>query len=439
MGEHHDAMAAEAVEFCRSLIRIDSTNTGDPATTGDGESRCAEYIQSLLAETGLECQWVEKVPGRGNIVVRMKGRDPDAAALLVHGHTDVVPADVIDWTVDPFSGEVKDGFIWGRGAVDMKDMVAMTVAAVRQLRRENFVPRRDIVFAFVADEEIAGEFGAGFLVDEHPDLFHGVTEAIGEIGGFSLQLNEDLRIYLLGVAEKGVAWATLTARGTTGHGSIVPNEANAVARLSAALAHISSYEWPVVRSASITALAEQLGEVLGRPLDLDRLDEELGSLGSLAAMLRPGLRSSTVPTQFHAGYQTNVVPGTATATVDCRIAPGTDDEFKEQFMELLGPGIEVSWSEGRSLEAPANGPLLDAMKAAITAVDPAGRGLPFVISGATDAKAFSRLGINCYGFSPLRLPADFDFAGMFHGIDERVPVTALQAGTRILHRFLSAQ
>jgi acetylornithine deacetylase/succinyl-diaminopimelate desuccinylase-like protein len=439
VGEQHEAMAAEAVEFCRQLIRIDSTNTGDPATTGDGESRCATYIRSLLAETGLECHWLEKVAGRGNLVVRMEGSDPAAPALLVHGHTDVVPADVADWTVDPFSGEVKDGFIWGRGAVDMKDMVAMTVAAVRQLRREGFVPQRDIVFAFVADEEIAGEFGAGFLVDEHPELFRGVTEAIGEIGGISLQLREDLRVYLLGVAEKGVAWATLTARGTTGHSSIVPNEANAVARLSAALARISSHEWPLVLGSSASALVEQLGEALGRPLDVERLDDELASLGPLAAMLRPGLRTSTAPTQFHAGYKTNVVPGTATATVDCRIAPGTDDEFKEQFLALLGPGIDVAWEEGRSLEAPARGALLDAMRAAITAVDPAGRGVPFVISGATDAKAFSRLGISCYGFSPLRLPENFDFAGMFHGIDERVPVTALQAGTRILHRFLAAQ
>ncbi|MHC6222388.1 M20/M25/M40 family metallo-hydrolase [Arthrobacter sp. MMS24-S77] len=203
MGEHHDAMAAEAVEFCSTLIRIDSTNTGDPATTGDGELRCAEYIQSLLAEFGLEGQLLEKAPGRGNLVVRMKGSEPEAPALLVHGHTDVVPANIADWTVDPFSGEVKDGFVWGRGAVDMKDMVAMTVAAVRQLRRENFVPKRDIVFAFVADEEIAGEFGAQFLVGEHSELFHGVTEAIGEIGGFSLQLRDDLRLYLLGVAEKG--------------------------------------------------------------------------------------------------------------------------------------------------------------------------------------------------------------------------------------------
>jgi acetylornithine deacetylase/succinyl-diaminopimelate desuccinylase-like protein len=439
VGEQHDAMAAEAVEFCSTLIRIDSTNTGDPATTGDGESRCAEYVQSLLADFGLEGQLLEKAPGRGNLVVRMKGSDPEAPALLVHGHTDVVPAHVADWTVDPFSGEVKDGFVWGRGAVDMKDMVAMTVAAVRQLRRENFVPQRDIVFAFVADEEIAGEFGAQFLVDEHPGLFHGVTEAIGEIGGFSLQLRDELRLYLLGVAEKGVAWATLTAHGTTGHGSIVPNESNAVARLSSALGRISEHKWPVVQSASLSALVEQLGEALGRPLDSERLDDELASLGLLAAMLLPGLRTSAVPTQFHAGYKTNVVPGTATATVDCRIAPGTDDEFKAQFMELLGPGIEVSWEEGRSLESPARGTLLDAMQAAITAVDPGGKALPFVMSGATDAKAFSQLGIHCYGFSPLRLPEGFDFAGMFHGIDERVPVTAIHAGTRILHRFLSAQ
>lgn len=437
-------MDEEAVEICRELIRIDSTNTGDPATTGDGESRCAALIRELLADVGLQGSWHEKAPGRGNLVVRIKGSDLLAPALLVHGHTDVVPAEVEDWSVDPFSGELKDGCIWGRGAVDMKDMLAMTVAAVRQLRRDGFVPRRDIVLAFVADEEIAGERGAAFLVEEHPELFDGVTEAIGEIGGFSLQLpaaqaGADLRLYLLGVAEKGVAWATLTAHGSTGHGSIVPNPANAVARLSAALARIAGHEWPLVRSASLTAMVAGLESALGRRLDPDRLDDELAALGPLAAMLLPGLRTTTAPTQFHAGYKTNVVPGTAVATVDCRIAPGTDDAFKEQFMELVGPGIEVSWEDGRSLEAPAEGTLLDGMRQAVTAVDPAGCAVPFVISGATDAKAFSRLGIDCYGFSPLRLPEGFDFAAMFHGIDERVPVSALQAGTRILHRFLAAQ
>ncbi len=439
MEERYSRMAAEAVEICRELIRIDSTNTGDPATTGDGESRCAALLRELLADVGLRGELLEKVPGRGNLVVRIKGSEPGAPALLVHGHTDVVPADPDDWSVDPFSGELRDGCIWGRGAVDMKDMVAMTVAAVRQLRREGFVPRRDIVLAFVADEEVAGEHGAAFLVEEHPDLFSGVTEAIGEVGGFSLEVAAELRLYLLGVAEKGVAWATLTANGSTGHGSIVPNQDNAVARLSAALARIAGHQWPLVHSGTVTAMVAGLESALGRPLDPDRLDDELASLGPLAAMLLPGLRTTTAPTQFHAGYKTNVVPGTAVATVDCRIAPGTDDAFKEQFMELVGPGIEVSWEEGRSLEAPAEGALLDCMREAITAVDPEGHGLPFVISGATDAKAFSRLGINCYGFSPLRLPAGFDFAAMFHGIDERVPVSALQAGTRILLRFLAAQ
>lgn len=439
MRENLDEMAAEAVDICRRLIRIDSTNTGDPATTGDGESRCAALIRELLADVGLRGDWLEKVPGRGNLVVRVKGSDSGAPALLVHGHTDVVPAEAADWSVDPFSGELKDGFIWGRGAVDMKDMLAMTVASLRRLCRDGFVPRRDIVFAFVADEEIGAEHGAQFLVDEHPELFHGVTEAIGEVGGFSLQVRDELRLYLLGVAEKGIAWATLTAHGSTGHGSIVPNADNAVARLSAALARLAAHEWPLVMSGPVAAMVAALEEALGRPLDTDRLDDELASLGPLAPMLLPGLRTSTAPTQFHAGYKTNVVPGTATATVDCRIAPGTDEAFKARFMDLLGPGIDVMWEDGRSVTAPAHGALLDGMKAAITAEDPAGVGIPFVMSVATDAKAFSQLGINCYGFSPLRLPAGFDFAAMFHGIDERVPVSALQAGTRILHRFLAAQ
>lgn len=439
MVDNHGTMANEAVQFCSELIRIDSTNTGDPATMGDGESRCAGYIRTLLEDAGLATEWHERAPGRGNLLLRLRGSNPGLPALLVHGHTDVVAASTDDWSVDPFSGLIRDGFVWGRGAVDMKDMLAMTVAALRQMARDSFTPQRDIVVAFVADEEVDGGYGAQFLVDEHPELFRGVSEAIGEIGGFSLELDPDRRLYLLGTAEKGVAWATLSAAGTTGHGSIVPNAGNAVAQLAQAVARIAAHEWPIVWSDSITALVDALGQAIGRPLDTARIEEELDALGPLAAMLRPGLRTTTAPTQLHAGYQTNVVPGIATATVDCRIAPGADDQFKAQFMELVGPDIDVSWEEARSLEAPASAGILAGMQAAITAVDPGGTGIPFVISGATDAKAFTRLGIHCYGFSPLRLPKGFDFAAMFHGIDERVPVEALRAGTRILHRFLTSQ
>ncbi|WP_427015379.1 M20/M25/M40 family metallo-hydrolase [Pseudarthrobacter sp. P1] len=439
MVDNHSPMAEEAVEFCSDLIRIDSTNTGDPATTGDGESRCADYIRALLEDAGLATEWYEKAPGRGNLVLRIRGSNPALPALLVHGHTDVVAATTGGWTVDPFAGLIKDGCVWGRGAVDMKDMLAMTVATLRQMARDSFTPQRDIVVAFVADEEVDGGHGAQFLVDEHPELFRGVSEAIGEIGGFSLELDPDRRLYLLGTAEKGVAWATLSAAGTTGHGSIVPNAENAVARLAQAVARIAAHEWPIVWSESITALVDALGDAIGRPLDTSRIEAELDALGPLAAMLLPGLRTTTAPTQFQAGYKTNVVPGGATATVDCRIAPGADEAFKAAFLQLVGPGIDVAWEEAPSLEAPANAGILAGMRAAIAAVDPGGTGIPFVISGATDAKAFTRLGIHCYGFSPLRLPAGYDFAAMFHGIDERVPLDALRAGTRILHRFLTSQ
>lgn len=429
-------MQDEAVRFCAELIRIDSTNTGDPATTGDGESRCASLIESWLApHPGTR---LERAPGRANLVVRIPGRRPELPALLVHAHTDVVPADPARWSVDPFAGEIRDGCVWGRGAVDMKDMIGMLVAAVRQLDREGHRPKRDIVLAFVADEEVEGSYGMGYLVDEHPEVFAGVSEAIGEVGGFSVTVPRG-RAYTIGIAEKGIAWATLRARGTEGHGSMVPNRENAVARLVAALARIAAHEWPVSLDRTATSVLGALERLLGRELDPEHLEEALAPLGPVAAMFSNAFQTTSAPTQLRAGSKTNTVPGEAVATVDCRIAPGRDAEFRRVFAELVGPGIDVEWETGPSVSAPFDAPLVADMRRAVEAVDPGAMTLPFTTGGATDAKSLSRLGITCYGFAPLRLPEAFDFPGSFHGIDERVPVEALRAGSMILREFLRAQ
>ena len=433
------AMAAEAVALTRALIRIDSTNTGDPRTTGDGESRCARLIEEQLAEVGLTGTWYERTPGRGNLVVRVAGSDPGAGALLVHGHTDVVPAALEDWSVDPFAAQLRDGCVWGRGAVDMKHMLGMTVAAVRRMAREGSVPVRDLVLAFVADEEVDSSDGMAFLVEQHPEAFAGVTEAVGECGGHTVALDPQRRVYTVGVGEKAVGWATLRARGTTGHGSSTPNAENAVARVAAAVDRIAQHEWPVVVGEGVGAFLDALEGLLGRPLDRTRLDEELAALGPVAASMGAVLRTTTAPTSFHAGYKENVVPGEATATVDCRIPPGAEDAFAEVFAGLVGDGVEVSWLSAPAVGVPAPFGLLDAVARAVDEADPGAAVLPIVSSGVTDAKALSRLGIECYGFSPLPLPTEFDFAGMFHGVDERVPVAGVEAGAVLLHRFLRAQ
>ncbi|WP_427870805.1 M20/M25/M40 family metallo-hydrolase [Leucobacter luti] len=439
-------MDAEAVAFARDLIRIDSTNSGNPATIGDGETRCAELVRGWLAEgpggpegpAGHAGSWFERRPGRGNLVIRIPGTEPDLPALLCHAHTDVVPADPAQWSFDPFGGEIIDGELCGRGAVDMKNTAGMLVAAVRQLGREGWRPRRDVVLAFVADEEVAGEDGMAFLVEQHPEVFAGVSEAIGELGGFSVE-GPWGREYTICIGEKGVAWATLRATGAEGHGSMIPNRENAAARLVAALARITAHEWPIELGEAALTVRRALEERLGREIDLADAARELAPLGSVAGLFSTAFATTSALTQVHAGSKTNTVPGEATATVDCRIAPGGDAEFMRVFAELVGPDIEVTWEIGPSVSAPFDAPLVADMTAAIAAVDPGTTILPYMTSAATDAKALVPLGIRCYGFSPLRLPRGYDFPGMFHGIDERVPVTALHAGARILREFFLRQ
>lgn len=428
----------EAVSITADLIRIDSTNTGDPTTIGDGESRCAELIRSLLAESGWTADWFERTAGRGNLVIRIAGSDPSQPALLFHAHTDVVPADAALWSADPFGGAIRDGELWGRGAVDMKNMIGMLLAALRSLASEGWRPRRDIVLAFVADEEVDGAYGMAYLVDEHPEVFSGVTEAIGELGGFSFETPRG-RHYAVGIGEKGVAWATLRATGPEGHGSLIPNSRSAVARLAAALDRIASHDWPLAEGGATGTVLTHLSTCLGTDVDPLDLDHELASLGPVAPLFSAAFRTTSAPTQVHAGSKTNTVPGSATATVDCRITPGYEDEFHRIFAELVGPGIEVSWEAAPSVTAAYGTELTSAMARAVAAIDPGATTVPYVTAAATDAKSLARLGIACYGFTPLRLPTSFDFPGRFHGIDERVPVSALESGALILRELLSTQ
>lgn len=428
-------MQDEVVQFCSELIRIPSVNTGDPATIGDGEARAARYIQSKLEEVGYRTAYAESTPGRGNVVCRLEGADPDRGALLVHGHVDVVPADPAEWQVDPFSGAIQDGYVWGRGAVDMKDMVAMTLAVARAFKRSGTVPPRDVIFAFVSDEEAGGRYGAEWLVDHHPEWFAGATEAISEVGGFSISVGGDRRAYLVAAAEKGLAWATLRATGRAGHGSMT-NHDNAVTRIAEAVARLGRHEFPIRRTATVDAFLAAMTELTGIEFPDEDLEGAVAKLGPISMALSATLRNTANPTMLAAGYKANVIPSHAEATVDCRVLPGSEETFKREVAEIVGDGIEIDWQLAPPLEYPFEGPLVDAMRAAIVAEDPSGHPVPYMLFGGTDNKAFSRLGIAGYGFSPLRLPADLDFAALFHGVDERVPIDALTFGTRVLDRLL---
>ncbi|MFE5818442.1 M20/M25/M40 family metallo-hydrolase [Streptomyces sp. NPDC056479] len=426
----------EVVDLCRELIQIDTSNYGDHS--GPGERKAAEYVAEKLAEVGLEPQIFESHPGRASTVARIQGEDPSRPALLIHGHTDVVPANAVDWTHHPFSGEVADGCVWGRGAVDMKDMDAMTLAVVRDRLRSGRRPPRDIVLAFLADEEAGGKFGARFLVDKHPGLFEGVTEAISEVGGFSFTVNEQRRLYLIQTAEKGMHWMKLTVAGTAGHGSMIHRD-NAITELSEAVARLGRHTFPVRVTKTTRAFLDELGDALGTELDPENMEGTLARLGGIAKLIGATLSNTANPTQLGAGYKVNVIPGEATAHVDGRFLPGFEEEFLADLDKILGPKVRrEDVHADKAVETSFDGALVDAMQSALVAEDPAAKAIPYMLSGGTDAKSFDDLGIRGFGFAPLKLPPELDFAGMFHGVDERVPVDGLKFGVRVLDRFIDA-
>ncbi|MEH0417258.1 M20/M25/M40 family metallo-hydrolase [Streptomyces sp. B21-083] len=423
----------EVVSFTSDLIRIDTTNHGG----GDCQERpAAEYAAALLAETGLEPTLLERTRGRTNVVARIEGTDPSADALLLHGHLDVVPARADDWSVHPFSGEIRDGVVWGRGAVDMKNMDAMILAVVRHWARQGVRPRRDIVLAFTADEEDSAADGSEFLAAEHPELFDGCTEGVGESGAFTFHDGDGRHLYPIAAGERGTAWLRLTARGRAGHGSKV-NHSNAVTRLAAAVARIGAHEWPLRLTPTVEAALTRLAAVYGVEPGLDDVDGLLTKLGPAARLVEATVRNSANPTMLNAGYKVNVVPGEAVAYVDGRFLHGCEDEFRTTLDELTGP--DVTWEfhhRSVALQAPVDSPTYARMRAAVEEFAPEGHVVPYCMSGGTDAKQFSRLGITGYGFAPLKLPEGLDYQALFHGVDERVPVEALHFGARVLDRFL---
>ncbi|MGI8760295.1 MAG: M20/M25/M40 family metallo-hydrolase [Jatrophihabitantaceae bacterium] len=422
----------EVVDLLADLIRIDTSNPTRP------ERPAAEWVAAKLDEVGIVSQIIEAEPGRASTLARIEGSDSSRAPLLIHGHLDVVPADAGEWSVDPFAGEIRDGYVWGRGAIDMKDMDAMVLALVREWARTGRKPPRDIVLAFVSDEEAGGRQGAHYLVDHHRDLFADCSEAISEVGGFSITLDASTRLYLIQTAEKGINWLRLRATGRPGHGSMVHDD-NAVTRLAAAVSRIGAHEFPIVFTDTVRATIEGIAEVTGMALDPDQVDRWLPKLGGAARMIGATIRNTANPTMLEAGYKANVIPSRAEATVDARFLPGEEDSLLAAIDELIGDDVVREFLvRDIAVETSFDGALVDAMSAALRAEDPGAHPLPYLMSGGTDAKSFSTLGMRCFGFSPLLLAPELDFMSLFHGIDERVPVDGLKFGVRVLDRLLAS-
>ena len=430
---HMSAVEDDAIKICQELIRIPSVNFGEGR--GD-EAAVAAYIVKSLAEVGIEAKIYESAPNRCNVIARIKGSDANRPGLVVHGHIDVVPANADDWSVDPFGGEIKDGMIWGRGAVDMKNVDAMILAIVRDWSRRGYQPTRDIVLAFFADEEAGMTYGSRYMSAKHPEVFAGCSEAISEVGGFSVTVADGKRLYLVEAAQKGIHWMKLTAQGRAGHGSMM-NDENALTLLTEAVAKIGRYEWPQRYTQTVKDLFREVARITGKAYDEKDLRPLLKEIGSTARMIGATLQNTANPTMLEAGYKANVIPGSASAVIDGRFLPGYEQELNETVRSIIGPDILIETiSHDISLEVDFNSPLVEAMKAALLREDPEGIPVPYMMSGGTDNKALSELGIVGYGFSPLRLPTDLDFMSLFHGVDERVPVEGIRFGVRVLADFL---
>ena len=423
----------ETITLCQEMIRIPSVNHGE----GQGnEKAMAEYVASKLAEVGIKSELIETAPNRVNVVAKIEGADKSRPGLVLHGHIDVVPANASDWSVDPFSGLIKDGFIWGRGAVDMKDMDAMILATVRMWQRTGYKPPRNILLVFFADEEAGSNYGSRWLVKHRPEIFDGYSEAVSEVGGFSVTITGEHRLYLIEAAQKGIQWMKLTAKGTAGHGSFI-NQDNAVTKVADAVSRIGAYEWPQLETKTSSFFFRKIAELTGEKYDPKNVKPLLHHLGDAVKMLGATISNTANPTMLEAGYKVNVIPQSASAMVDGRFLPGHEDQLQETIKKLAGDEIEIEvLTRDIALEVEFAGPLVKAMCDAISSEDSAGIPVPYLMSGGTDNKALHDLGIVGYGFSPLKLPKDLDFFALFHGVDERVPIDGLKFGVRVLYEFL---
>jgi acetylornithine deacetylase/succinyl-diaminopimelate desuccinylase-like protein len=423
----------ETITLCQEMIRIPSVNHGE----GQGDEKAmAEYVASKLAEVGIESELIETAPNRVNVVAKVDGADQSRPGLVLHGHIDVVPANAADWSVDPFSGVIKDGFIWGRGAVDMKDMDAMILATVRMWQRIGYKPPRNILLVFFADEEAGSNYGSRWLVKHRPEIFDGYSEAVSEVGGFSITITGEHRLYLIEAAQKGIQWMKLTAKGTAGHGSFI-NQDNAVTKVADAVSRIGAYEWPQLETKTSSFFFRKIAELTGDKYDPKNVKPLLRHLGDAVKMLGATISNTANPTMLEAGYKVNVIPQSASAMVDGRFLPGHENQLQETVRKLAGDDIEIEiLTRDIALEVEFAGPLVKAMCDAISGEDSAGIPVPYLMSGGTDNKALHDLGIVGYGFSPLKLPKDLDFFSLFHGVDERVPIDGLKFGVRVLYEFL---
>ncbi len=429
------AVTAEAVRHLQDLLRIDTTNPPG------NELAAAEYLAGVLRAEGYDPIVLEAAPQRGNLIARLKG-DGSLPPLLLYTHLDVVPAEPEHWTHLPFAGEVADGFVWGRGALDMKSVAAMQLMTMLLFKRNSVSLKRDVIFAATADEEIDSDVGAEWLVTHHPDLVR-AEYGLSETGGQTLYLDSK-KFYPVMCAEKGTCWLKVRARGKPGHGS-VPHADHAVLHLVHALERVTSHPLPLHLTATASTYVQRLARSLG------------GTTGMLlSAVLNPILHDAALkaipdrvfadalhaifhntvsPNQLRAGYKANVIPSEAEAILDGRMLPGFDvEQFLAEIRPRLGDEIEITIEHtSPPLEVSAETPLFSLIEEQLARADPGAIAVPYMMAGATDAKIFAQLGTQCYGFAPLKLQPDTPFDGLIHGHDERISLDAFAFGVKVLY------
>lgn len=429
-------MEEKVVEICRELIQIDSRNWG--LGESSGERAAADYVFEKLTQMGLSPVRVGPSPDRSSVLCEVVGKNPHAEKIVLHAHLDVVPFDESEWLYHPLSAEVVDDVIYGRGAVDMKNGVAMILAALAELTKNNWQPNQSLLLAFFADEEAGGILGSHWVVDNQRDFFEGAKFAVGEVGGFSTSLAGGVRLYLIETAQKGIAWMKLNAKGTAGHGSMINND-NAVTEIAGAVSRISSHKFPLTLHESVLTLLEETAVITKTEFDPKDPEKTADLLIGLSKIVRATLRDTANPTILSGGYKANVIPSEASAVIDGRFLPGNQNDFISTIKSLAGEKIDIEFQNlDVALSAPFDEEIVNSMIEAISAEDPAARVVPYMLSGGTDAKALSKLNIAGYGFMPLQLPNDIDFASLFHGKNERVPISSLQFGVRTFKRFLAS-
>lgn len=431
------AIAAEAIGYFKALLRIDTTNPPG------NERPAAELLGRVLEKEGIEHRILEREPGRASLVARLRGSGKQGP-LLLNGHLDVVPADRERWEHDPFAAVEEGGFIWGRGAIDMKNMVTMSLMSLLLLKRQGTALDRDVIFAAVADEEAGSRNGSLFLVEEHPELVR-AEYVLNEVGGHTLHMGAT-RFYPIQVAEKGICWFEVVAEGRPGHGSM-PHPHNAVAKIARAIDALDRTRLPQHNTPVVEGFLKSLAggapipERWVLPLLLEpRLSGKLFDILQTknldqAISLNAMLRNTATPTMIEGGKKVNVIPSTARARVDGRLLPGqTRDDYLREVQAVIGRDLKITVLEHRDGSVfRADTPLYDVICRALHRHDPGSVPVPYMIPGFTDAFAYAKLGAICYGFSPVKLTPDINFTRMYHGHNERIPVEGFAWGVRVLH------